>query len=37
MAELNAKDVLNLRNKTGLPMMACKGALQEAGGDIEKA
>jgi len=37
MAELNAKDVMNLRNKTGLPMMACKGAFQEAGGDIEKA
>jgi elongation factor Ts len=35
--ELNAKDVMNLRNKTGLPMMACKAALIEAGGDPEKA
>lgn len=37
MAELNAKDVMNLRNKTGLPMMACKAALLEAKGDPEKA
>ncbi len=35
--ELNAKDVMNLRNKTGLPMMACKAALTEAKGDFEKA
>lgn len=35
--ELNAKDVMNLRNKTGLPMMACKAALIEAKGDPEKA
>jgi elongation factor Ts len=37
MAEINAKDVMSLRNKTGLPMMACKAALAEAGGDVEKA
>lgn len=37
MAEINAKDVMNLRNKTGLSMMACKAALAEAGGDPEKA
>lgn len=35
--ELNAKDVMALRNKTGLPMMACKAALLEAKGDAEKA
>jgi elongation factor Ts len=37
MAEINSKDVMSLRNKTGLPMMACKAALAEAGGDPEKA
>jgi len=37
MAEISAKDVMALRNKTGLSMMACKAALQEASGDIEKA
>jgi elongation factor Ts len=37
MAEINAKDVMKLRDKTGLPMMACKAALHEAGGDVEKA
>ena len=36
MAEINSKDVMSLRNKTGLPMMACKAALAEAGGDPEK-
>ncbi len=35
--ELNAKDVMALRNETNLPMMACKAALIEAQGDIEKA
>jgi elongation factor Ts len=35
--ELNAKDVMSLRNRTGLPMMACKQALMEAKGDAEKA
>lgn len=37
MAEINAKDVMNLRNKTGLSMMACKAALAETNGDPEKA
>lgn len=37
MAEINAKDVMSLRNKTGLAMMACKKALIEAGGDVDKA
>lgn len=37
MAEINAKDVMNLRNKTGLAMMACKKALTEADGDVVKA
>jgi elongation factor Ts len=35
--ELNAKDVMKLRDRTGLPMMACKKALTEAKGDFEKA
>ena len=35
--EINAKDVMNLRNRTGLPMMACKAALGEANGDVERA
>jgi elongation factor Ts len=37
MAELNAKDVMKLRDRTGLPMMACKKALAESGGDFDKA
>ncbi len=37
MAEISAKDVMSLRNKTGLAMMECKKALTEAGGDPEKA
>lgn len=37
MAEFSAKDVMSLRNKTGLSMMACKAALTEADGDPEKA
>lgn len=37
MAEINAKDVMKLRNSTGLAMMDCKKALTEAGGDFEKA
>jgi elongation factor Ts len=37
MPEISAKDVMSLRNKTGLPMMACKAALEKAGGDVEKA
>ncbi|MEM1165940.1 MAG: translation elongation factor Ts [Planctomycetota bacterium] len=31
--EINAKDVMQLRQKTGLPMMKCKEALLENGGD----
>jgi elongation factor Ts len=37
MAEISAKDVMNLRNRTGLGMMECKKALLEAEGDVEKA
>ncbi len=37
MAEISAKEVMSLRNRTGLSMMACKAALTEAGGDPEKA
>ena len=37
MAEISAKDVMKLRNETGLPMMACKKALGEANGDFESA
>lgn len=37
MAGITAKEVMSLRNKTGLAMMECKKALTEAGGDIEKA
>lgn len=37
MAEISAKEVMALRNKTGLSMMECKRALQEADGDMETA
>jgi elongation factor Ts len=37
MSEISAKDVMKLRNATGLSMMECKKALAEAGGDFEKA
>lgn len=37
MAEINPKDVMRLRNETGLPMMDCKAALGEAKGDLEAA
>jgi elongation factor Ts len=37
MAEINAKMVKRLRDKTGAGMMECKRALEEAGGDSEKA
>lgn len=36
-AEIQAKDVKALRDRTGAGMMDCKKALAEAGGDIEKA
>ena len=37
MADISAKDVKELRERTGAGMMDCKGALQEAGGDMDKA
>jgi len=37
MAEISAADVRGLRDRTGLPMMDCKKALTESGGDMEKA
>jgi elongation factor Ts len=37
MPEITAAAVKDLREKTGLPMMDCKQALTEAGGDQEKA
>jgi elongation factor Ts len=37
MAEISAKDVKALRDRTGAAMMDCKAALEESGGDMEKA
>jgi elongation factor Ts len=37
MPEITAATVKALREKTGLPMMDCKRALEESGGDQEKA
>ena len=37
MAEITSAMVKELREKTGAGMMDCKRALQEAGGDLEKA
>jgi len=37
MAEITAAAVMALREKTGLPMMECKKALQECGGNTEQA
>jgi elongation factor Ts len=37
MSEISAAAVMKLRNRTGAPMMDCKAALTEAGGDEEKA
>ncbi len=37
MAEITASMVKDLRDKTDAPMMDCKKALTEAGGDMEKA
>src|SRR3954453_18789344 len=34
---ISAADVMALRNRTNAPMMECKAALTEAGGDMEKA
>ncbi len=37
MAQITASSVKSLRDRTGLPMMDCKRALQEAEGDEEAA
>jgi elongation factor Ts len=37
MPEINAKDVMSLRNRTGLPMMDCKQALEATSGDVTAA
>ncbi|TML80221.1 MAG: translation elongation factor Ts [Actinobacteria bacterium] len=37
MADISASDVKALRDRTGAGMMDCKGALTEAGGDVDKA
>jgi elongation factor Ts len=37
MAEITAAQVMKLRDETSLPMMDCKKALQESGGDFDKA
>ena len=37
MAEVTAAAVMALRDKTGLPMMECKKALQECGGNTDQA
>lgn len=37
MAEISASMVKDLRERTGLGMMECKKALEEAGGDMRKA
>ena len=37
MAEIPASKVMDLRSRTGLPMMDCKKALAESGGDMDKA
>jgi len=35
--KISAKDVSDLRSRTGAGMMDCKKALQETGGDVDKA
>ena len=37
MSQISAADVKALRDRTNVPMMECKAALTEAGGDMEKA
>jgi elongation factor Ts len=37
MTEITAKDVKTLRDRTGAGVLACREALGETGGDIEKA
>ena len=34
---ISASDVMKLRSTTGAGMMDCKNALEEAGGDMDKA
>ncbi|MCR9247142.1 MAG: translation elongation factor Ts [bacterium] len=37
MTAIDAKTVMKLRQMTGAPMMDCKAALKETGGDMDKA
>jgi elongation factor Ts len=37
MSSISAADVKKLRDRTNMPMMDCKSALTEAGGDMDKA
>lgn len=37
MSAINAATVRELRDRTDMPMMKCKAALEKAGGDMEKA
>lgn len=37
MSQISAKDVKELRDTTGVGMMECKKALEETGGDMQKA
>jgi elongation factor Ts len=37
MADVSAQDVKALRDRTGAAMMDCKAALEESGGDLDKA
>ena len=37
MANITAKDVAELRKRTGIGMMECKKALVEADGDLDAA
>ena len=37
MTEISAADVKALRDRTGAGMLACRDALNESGGDLEKA
>jgi elongation factor Ts len=37
MTDISAKEVMDLRSRTGVSMMMCKKALLEAAGDMEKA
>src|SRR3954451_18746736 len=37
MSQISAAAVRELRDRTDMPMMKCKAALEKAGGDVEKA